>query len=550
MKKTNRCYVIGHKNPDTDSVCSAIGYSYLKNQISEGIYEPARAGSLNEETVFVLNYFGFEAPLFLEDAGTQVKEIDIHETEPVTEDISVKKAWEKMGSTGAATLPVADEARRLKGIISVKDIANAYMDDSGSEALSKASPTYKSIAETLDGIILSGDERGCFDQGNVRIGAFGTDLMETVISENDLVITGNRTEELLSLIEMNASCIVVGLAAKIAPEVIEAAKKTGCTVITSVYDTYKIAKLINQSMPVKHLMISENIVTFTKDDKVDDVNEISSKTRFREYPVLDSKGRYEGMISRRELIGCPKKKIIMVDHNEKSQAVDNIADAEILEIIDHHKLGSLETVSPVLFRNHPVGCTATIIYNMFRENHVEIPERIAGLLCSAILSDTLIFRSPTCTGADIAAAEALAALAGIDDMEKYAQTMFRAGSNLKNKTTKEIFYQDFKTFNAGDIDFGVGQVNLMSAEDVADVKARLMPELMDECRENRLDMVFLMLTNILDESSEVIFFGKGADAALENAFGKEAKDGSCLLDNVVSRKKQLIPPLIGALQQM
>jgi manganese-dependent inorganic pyrophosphatase len=253
------------------------------------------------------------------------------------------------------------------------------------------------------------------------------------------------------------------------------------------------------------------------------------------------------MISRRNLLDARKKKLVLVDHNERSQAVDGLEEAEILEIIDHHRIGSIETLSPVFFRNQPLGCTATIVYQMYQENGVEISEEIAGLLCSAILSDTLIFRSPTCTQVDKHAAEELAKIAGIDPVE-YAKQMFMAGSNLKNKSPEEIFYQDFKKFSAGDVSFGVGQINFMGSEELENIKQKLLPYLEKAFLEHGVDMIFFMLTNIMEESTELLYRGNNAKEVLESAFHLPEKEDRILLRGVVSRKKQLIPALMGALQ--
>ena len=248
------------------------------------------------------------------------------------------------------------------------------------------------------------------------------------------------------------------------------------------------------------------------------------------------------------MLNIQKKKVILVDHNELAQAVDNINEAEILEIIDHHRIGTLETMQPILFRNQPVGCTATIIYQMFREKETEIPTDIAGLLCAAILSDTLMFRSPTCTTVDETAARDLARIAGIE-MESFAAEMFRAGSNLKDKTAEEIFYQDFKKFVAGEVSFGVGQISSMATDELTKIKKRLLPYMEQECGKHGIQMIFFMLTSILDETTELIFCGKDAPALVEKAFGVSGEGSSVVLKHVVSRKKQLIPAMMRVLQE-
>lgn len=549
MKKEKKIYIIGHKNPDTDSICSAIAYADIKNRTEKGNFVARRAGQINEETEYVLNRFQVSAPGYMSDAGTQVKEIDIHEIAGVRGNISVKKAWETMRDLNVVTLPITSQNDDLQGLITVSDIAKSYMDAYDSSVMSQARTQYRSIAETLDGQVIVGNEHGYFVKGRVVIGAFHPDTMENYISENDLVILGNRAEDQLCAIEMKASCIVVGLGAKISRTIQKLADDMSCVIISTPHDTYTIARLINQSIPIKYLMTQENLITFRTSDRLDDIKEIMRNTRHRDYPIINRRGKYVGTISRRNLISNRKKQLILVDHNEKSQAVDNIEEAEILEIIDHHRLGSLETISPILFRNQPVGCTATIMYQMYQEKALDIPVDIAGLLCAAIISDTLMFRSPTCTPMDRAAAELLAQRAGIEHIEEFAREMFRAGSNLKGKSAEEIFYQDFKKFIMEGVVFGVGQISSMDQGELKDIRAHLLPHLQSECGKHGIEMVFFMLTDILEESTELLYYGDKARELIEEAFQVKAGEKSCLLPGVVSRKKQLIPAFMTALQQ-
>jgi manganese-dependent inorganic pyrophosphatase len=301
-------------------------------------------------------------------------------------------------------------------------------------------------------------------------------------------------------------------------------------------------------MPIKYFMSKENLITFKTDDFAEAAKEVMAKKRHRDFPILNKRGGYVGMISRRNMMNMTRKRLILVDHNEVSQAVDQIEEAEILEIIDHHRLGSLETISPVFFRNEPLGCTATIVYKMYKEANVQIESHIAGLLCAAIISDTLMYRSPTCTEVDKAAAQDLAKIAGID-VEQFAREMFNAGSNLKNKSPEEIFYQDFKKFNANGITFGVGQINSMNSDELEDIKSKLVPYMDKAYTEHGVDMLFFMLTNIIEESTELICQGKDANGLVESSFDVKSDNNSYTLKNVVSRKKQLIPAFMGTLQQ-
>ncbi|GAA6491660.1 MAG TPA: putative manganese-dependent inorganic diphosphatase [Candidatus Bariatricus faecipullorum] len=546
-KKARKTYVVGHRNPDTDSICSAIAYAHLKEEITGEEFSARRAGELNEETAYVLRKFQVSPPSYLSNVHLQVKDLDIHKVEGIPEHISIKEAWEKMKELNIKTMPITRN-RKLEGLISTGDIATSYMDVYDSRALSRARTQYRNIVSTLNGTLVTGNDHGYFLNGKVVIAASSPDLMENFMEKDDLVILGNRYESQLCAIEMDASCLVICQNSEVSKTIRKMAEEREIVVIVTPYDTFTAARLINQSIPVKYFMSRENLETFRLNDYVDEVKEVMAKKKYRDFPVLDKKGHFYGFISRRRLISSRKKQVILVDHNEKSQAVDGIEEAEILEIIDHHRLGSLETMGPVYFRNQPVGCTATIIYQMYQENGVEVDKTTAALLCSAILSDTLLFRSPTCTMVDKAAAEALARIAGLD-MEEHAREMFRAGSSLGSKTPEEIFFQDFKVFSAGDTMFGVGQINAMGAEELEHVKEKLAGYL-PEARVNQgMQMVFIMLTDILEESTELLCDGEGAREAVLEAFGLPEETERILLKGVVSRKKQLIPPLVNYLQQ-
>lgn len=547
-KKRTVC-VTGHKNPDTDSICSAIAYAYLKNQMDDSCnYVATRAGQVTAETQFVLDYFHVEQPLFLDNIGTRVKDMEIREVPGVRNDISIKNAWTLMRGQNVFTLPITDEQNHLHGLITINDIAKSYMEEYDSAIVSVARTPYRNILETLDAQMIVGDEEAFFDRGKVVIAAANPDVMENYIEEHDMVILGNRYESQLCAIEMNAGCIVVCLGAPVSKTIQHLAKDHNCTVIVTPLDTYAVARLINQSMPVDFFMKKENLVTFRRSDYTEEIQEIMSKMRYRDFPVLDTKGRYNGMISRRNLLGVRRRALILVDHNEVSQAVDNVQEAEILEIIDHHRLGSLETMAPVYFRNQPVGCTATIIYQIFREQRIEIPPEIAGLLCSAILSDTLIFRSPTCTAMDRVAAADLEKIAGID-CEKFAGEMFAAGSELRNKSPEEIFYQDFKKFEYGDRSLGIGQITSMSEDELTAIKDRMVPFLEKAYKEHGLDMMIFMLTNIMEEATEMLCYGEHSSELVESAFGVKVENNAAIVPAVVSRKKQVFPALMAALSR-
>ena len=552
LKKT---LVLGHRNPDTDSICSAICYAGFKHQLTGENYEPCRAGNVNPETQYVLDYFNLKAPRLVENVKTQVKDIEIRKTKGVSRGISLKNAWGLMQENNVVTLPCVTEEGLLEGVITIGDITKSYMNLYDSSIISKACTKYANILDTLEGSMVVGDSEAYFDRGKVLIAAANPDLMENYIEKHDLVILGNRYESQLCAIEMEAGCIIVCEGAGVSLTIRKLAQERGCAVITTPYDTYTTARLINQSMPISYFMTKENIIEFSEEDYLDDIREIMASKRHRDFPILDSDGKYIGMISRRNLLGAKGKSIILVDHNEKSQAVEGMESADIREIIDHHRLGTVETMSPVFFRNQPLGCTATIIYQMYQENHIEIDKTTAGLLCSAIISDTLLFRSPTCTPIDKAAGLALAQIAGLD-IEKYAIDMFSAGSNLKGKSDGDIFYQDFKRFTVGNSVFGIGQITSLNAVELKDLRTRMSAYTEKEREQHQIDMMFFMLTNILTESTDLICTGQGAEQLIANAFHVKDEDmenvsgqtGIVKLPGVVSRKKQLAPQIMMALQ--
>ena len=549
MKKQEKIFVIGHKNPDTDSICSAIAYCDIKNRTTQDSkYIAKRAGQINEETEYVLNRFGVQPPGYLSNIGTQVKDMDIRLSPEANKSMSLKNAWDLMQENSIVSLPIREKDGTLEGLITIGDIAKTYMDTTDSYLLSRARTQYQRIAETIGGKVVEGNGHGYFVQGKIMVATANPDKMKEYVEENDMIIMGNREEDHLQAIEQNVSCIIVGLGIEVTEKVLKLAHEKDIIIISSPYDTFTISRLINQSIPVKYIMKTEGLVTFNTEDFTDDIQDVMIKHRHRAFPVIDKKGKCIGTISRRNFLDMHRKKVVLVDHNEKDQAVDNIDKAEIMEIIDHHKLGTLQTMQPISFRNQPVGCTGTIMYQMYGEQKLEIPPKIAGLLCAAIISDTLMFRSPTCTLQDKMAAGALALIADIS-IEKFAREMFKAGSNLKDKSPEEIFYQDYKKFIAeGDVCFGVGQISSMDADELKEIKERLLPFMVSECGRHGVSRVYFMLTNIIEQSTELLFYGEGSEEMAVNAFKMQPENGTIYLKGVVSRKKQLIPPLMEAAQ--
>ena len=542
-----KVYVVGHKNPDTDSICSAIAYARLKTIVTGEDHTPRRAGQLNEETQYVLERFKVKVPALLSDLRVQVKDVELRKIEGLSGSVSIKTAWARMKELNIKTLPVTRDGK-LEGLITIGDIATSYMDVYDSTILSRARTQYRNIATTIGGRVVIGNDHSYLLKGKVGIAASSRDLMSDFIEQDDLVILGNRREAQQCAIDLNVGCMVVCQGAEVPDDIIDQAREKEIVIISTPHDTFTVARQINQSIPVRHFMTKEGLISFKMRDYVDDVKEVMAHKRFRDFPILDNRGNFLGFISRRRLLNCRKKQVILVDHNEKNQAVDGIEEADVLEIIDHHRLSSIETMGPVFFRNQPVGCTATIIYQMYQEEGVVVEPTIAALLCSAIISDTLMFRSPTCTSLDEASARSLARVANIN-IEELALEMFNAGSNLKGKSAEEIIFLDFKQFTVNEIVIGVGQVNSMSADELKEIKTTVLPHLDSARKSHGLDMVFFMLTNIVTESSELLCCGPDAREKVMSAYDLREDTEDLLLKGVVSRKKQLVPTLVGALQQ-
>ena len=543
--------VIGHTNPDTDSICAAIAYAELKNRTSDLVCEPRRAGRLNAETGYVLQRFGVPVPRMCTDVNPKVRNVDYRRIDGISRDTSMRAAWEIMRDQQIDTLAVVDNARELEGLITVKGIAMANMDVFDNRVLAKSRTTYRNILSTLNGTMLVGSEGGvCDERARVIIGAASPELLENTIQSGDIVILSNRYESQLCAIEMEASLIIVCQGSKVGKTIVKLAEENGVAIMSVPCDTYAAGKLISQCAPIGYFMDTEDLLKFTLLTTVDDAIGVMAKVRHRYFPILDEEGKYCGMLSRRNILSLQKRRIILVDHNEATQAVEGFEQSEILEIIDHHRIGSLETAGPVYFRNQPVGSTCTIIAQMYQEAAVDIPVPIAGLMLSAILSDTLKFSSPTCTPLDRRVAETLAQIAGVD-IDRYAGEMFEAGERLDGKSAEDVFMQDFKIFMCGDARFGVAQGNFLTRSNL-DAARKLLEDYLPEAlvRQNVED-VYVLLTDIQASESVVICCGTHAARILQDAFdAAPAADGSTLLPGVVSRKKQFIPKVMDAYQQL
>lgn len=549
-KAAHKVVVIGHRNPDTDSICSAIAYAELKNKTSDLVCEPRRAGKMNQETEFVLKKFGVKPPRMCTDVNPKIRDVDYREMPGIPGSTSLRKAWEIMRDKQIDTLPVTSPDNELEGVITVKDIATANMDVFDTGILAKSQTTYRNILETLGGTMVVGREDDVCTTGHIRIGTATPEMLENTVEKGDIVILTNRYESQLCAIEKEASLLIICNGSKVGRTIQRIAEEMGVAIMSAPVDTYAAGKLISQCAPISYYMTRSNIMKFTLVTPVADVTRVMAKVRHRYFPILDEDGKYCGMVSRRNIINLQKRRIILVDHNEATQAVEGFDQAEILEIIDHHRIGSLETSGPVYFRNQPVGCTATIITQMYDENGMEIPPQIAGLLLAAILSDTLVFRSPTCTPLDEALAKRLAKIAGVD-IDEFASEMFEAGEKLDGKTAEEVFLQDFKVFMCGDIRFGVAQGSYMTRKNLLAAEALLQPYLEEARNKQNVEDIYMLLTDVPKEESVVISDGRYASEVLSDGFETQpAEDGSFTLPGVVSRKKQFIPALMTAYQEL
>lgn len=538
-----KIYITGHKNPDTDSICSSIAYARLKSLMGINA-EAVRIGKINRETSFVLEQFGFEQPRYLATVKTQVSDLKPDMIHPVLPGASIREAWQQLKQEKFEVLPVEDENRSFAGIVSVSDIANTYMNLPEAYALSESSTPVANVVRTLNAHYISGSQLSFRGSGKVMVAAMTPDGVGEYIEKGDIVFAGNIKENQLKAIEAGASCVIVTCGSAVAGDVLGAAQAEDCTLMTTPYDTFTAARLIYQSIPVRYTMTSQGLTLFHIDDFVDDVRDKMLQTRYRSYPILDVDNRFVGFISRYHLLNQNKKKVILVDHNEIAQSVNGVEQAEILEIIDHHRIGSIQTGSPIYYRNEPTGSTATIVANLFSEQGIKPPPEVAGILCAAILSDTIKFKSPTSTHADRITAERLAKLADID-VDTFSARMFEAGSSLKNLTNEEIIRGDFKDFEIGRYKVGIGQVNTTDLRSLRKLRGQLLASMNDQMAKEGYQMLLMIFTDILEEATEVLFV-EAQKGLVARAFFPLTDENSFAMGGVVSRKKQIVPALVGA----
>jgi manganese-dependent inorganic pyrophosphatase len=541
-------YVTGHKNPDSDSICAAFSYAEFKNKTGKLPAIPVRLGNVSQETQYILDYFGVEAPQLLKTVKLKVEDLEFDKITPVSPEISLKTAWTIMRDKNIKTLPVADENDHLLGVLAVSNLTSCYMDIWDNRILAKSNTSFENIVDTLSAKeIYVNTERKTFP-GKIVVSAMKPESMKDHIEAGDIAMVGDREEVQDALLDLNISLLIITGSHTPTNKVIEKATKSNISVITTPHDSFTASRLIVQSIPVGYVMIKDKLVTFSTDELVEDVKKVMIDTRYRSYPVISENGKVLGTVSRYHLISNYKKKIIQVDHNERSQSVDGLEEAEILEIIDHHRVADIQTSGPLYFRSEPIGSTSTIVGKCFFENGIRPSKQAAGLLCGAIISDTLLFRSPTCTPQDKSICLKLAEIAGIN-VEEFAKEMFKAGTSLKGKTVEQIFNQDFKPFGIEDTRVGIAQVNTMDIEGFMPLKDEMLAYMNTKAKEANLDMVLLLLTDILNEGSQILVAGDRPEI-VEKAFNVKLEDSTAFLDGVLSRKKQVVPPITAAVSSL
>ena len=541
-------YVSGHKNPDTDSICSAIAYSYLLNATNKYNAVPVRLGEVNRETEYVLKRFGVEHPVLLKTVKQKVEDLNYDKVTVFSKDLTLKTAWFLLKQQNLKSAPILDEHGQLLGLLSTSNIIEGYMDQWDSEVLKKAKTPVENVIDTLEANVIYLNEALKVINGDIHIAAMSGNEAKKRIHENDVVIVGgDRSDDLEELISVKPSLIILTGSLTSNEHVVNKCKEQGISIVSTPFNTYQTSQQIVQAVPVEYVMIKGDIKTFSTDDTLDYMKEVMSETRYRGYPVIDLNNRCVGSISRFALLKGLRKKVILVDHNERGQSIPGIEEADILEIVDHHRVADIQTVGPLLFRGEPLGSTATIVTRMFEEQDVEMPSHIAGLLLGAVVSDTLLFKSPTCTPVDTKIAKKLAEIAGVD-IQEFAMEMFKAGTSLVGKTVDEIFNQDFKKFSFDNLQVGVAQVNSMDIEGFLPYKKDMLDYMNKFAEDNNLEFTLLLLTDIINANSE-IFVGGPRPELVEKAFDVQLTDRQGTLEGVISRKKQVVPAITAVMSE-
>jgi len=528
-------HIFGHKNPDTDSVCSAIAYAHLKRELGELGAKAYRLGEINKETDFVLKHFGIKKPPILHDVRLKLRDLNLYQPDTLTEHEPVKKAWDLLSySDGSRIVPIVSDNKEVKGILAMGDVTGIFMEVSDEDVVKRHEILYRNLVDILGGVQIGGEYKYDKLDGSLYVGTSFDDT--TIITDKDVVITGKLDTAWRLAYEYNFGCII--LTNGIKPKGLTDAE---CAVVCVDYSMFKAVSLVSQAISVGSIMNTGNVITFSENNYLDDVSDVMRISKHRNFPVVDKSGALYGIVSRRHLMADGGKKVILVDHNERSQSVEGLEQAEIVEIIDHHRVADIQTESPLYIRSEPVGCTATIINKMYRENGVAVPREIAGIMLSAILSDTLMFSSPTCTAEDKKTAEYLANLADIDIMD-YGRAMFKAGTNMDKTSPDQILAIDRKRFTFGKTTAYISQINTLDFAGIASRVDQIFKKMQAYYDKNPCDLVMLMITDIVAGGSEILAVGRGKDL-LDTAFGMKIDEDHIFLPGVVSRKKQVVPIL-------
>lgn len=541
MNDINEIYVFGHKNPDTDSVTAAISLAHLKKQLGQNTI-PKVLGNINNETEYILNYFKVKKPDYLNNVKLQIKDLNFNNKHHINNNNSIYYAYNYMSENNIYNIPIIDDNKKIEGLIAMKHIAK-YMISGDSKILNAK---YENILETLEAEkILKFDD---MIEGKIDIAAFQskTFIENVEINDHSIVLVGDRYKVIEHAINNKAKLIVITGNNNIPEELLKKAKENKVNIIKTSFHTYEASKMISLSNFATQLALKNNIVTVDEDETVTEFINIANKTKYSYYPVLNKKEEFIGNVELVDTNNQNRKQVILVDHNEYDQSVDGLPEADILEIVDHHNIGSIGTKAPINFRNMPVGSDNTVIYKMYKEHNVEIPKKIAGLMLSGIISDTLLFVSPTTTELDKETANALAKIAEVD-LNKYGLEMLKAGTSLKGKTEEDILFGDFKIYEVNNKKIGVTQVSTFDINDFNDSINKYKELINKNAENNNYDVFAFFITDILKNGS-YIYFNDNAKEIVSNAFDIENMEQGTYLDGVVSRKKQVIPKIMKALE--
>lgn len=541
-------YVSGHRNPDTDSICSAIAYSHLLNVTHKYDAVAVRLGEVNRETEYVLKRFNVEIPMLLKTVKQKVEDLNYDKVTVFSKELTLKTAWFLLKQQNLKSAPILDDHGQLLGLLSTSNIIEGYMDRWDSSILKESKTPVENIIDTLEASILYLNENLKTIKGDIQIAAMTGEEAKKHIKKGDVVIVGgDRHVDLEVILASEPSLVILTGSHTLRDDMLEKLKLHDISIISTPFNTYQTSQQIIQAIPVEYVMIKGDIKSFTTDDTLDYVKDVMSETRYRGYPVVDLNNRCVGSISRFALLKGLRKKVILVDHNERGQSIPGIEEADIVEIVDHHRVADIQTVGPLMFRGEPLGSTASIITRMYEEQDVEMPPHIAGILLGAVVSDTLLFKSPTCTPLDTKIAKKLAAIADVD-IQEFAMDMFKAGTSLVGKTVEEIFNQDYKKFNFDQDKVGVAQVNSMDIEGFMPYKEEMLAYMNKFAAENNLEFTLLLLTDIINANSE-IFVGGPRPELVEKAFNVKLVDRQGTLNGVISRKKQVVPAITNVMSE-